>query len=425
MRLTVEHLGRIRHAELDLRPLTVFVGENNTNKSWTAYAVYRAWSTLSVGPNRALPPADAAEWFAPGLLDGLVTPLDNLHDRATLSFSDPRHELLAPGSRSLRLADEALSQTLGVSHLERARVALEIPRETLIGSRLAFSSFDAGGEAHRLRTTVQLHASSGALLGHLARPVTREALATTLFPAVGALFDRVVPLPVERVHRDLLLGARGSWPSSVLADAADALRTLPSPRDSSVRSALLRILGVRPRQDDSLEVELPDGSTLPFGATSSLVRSLMGLDRFVAAFGRAGNALVIDEPEMNAHPRAQLAIAELLAMLARSGVQVLVTTHSPYLVDHLSNLMNASRLPVDAQHAVEPDFELGTRQAFLPAEDLAVYEFRGQPDGRVEVHDILDRDAGLVELSTFARQTDRLNALYGRLLDLGRGRATG
>src|ERR1700742_2430880 len=40
MDLILDNLGRIAHAEIDVRPLTVFVGENNTNKTWAAYCLY-------------------------------------------------------------------------------------------------------------------------------------------------------------------------------------------------------------------------------------------------------------------------------------------------------------------------------------------------------------------------------------------------
>jgi predicted ATPase len=38
--LILDKLGRIEHAEIDVRPLAVFVGENNTNKTWAAYCLY-------------------------------------------------------------------------------------------------------------------------------------------------------------------------------------------------------------------------------------------------------------------------------------------------------------------------------------------------------------------------------------------------
>ena len=40
MDLILDKLGRIDHAEIEIRPLTVFVGENNTNKTWAAYCLY-------------------------------------------------------------------------------------------------------------------------------------------------------------------------------------------------------------------------------------------------------------------------------------------------------------------------------------------------------------------------------------------------
>ena len=40
MKLTLHNLGRIKFGEIDIRPLTVLVGPNNTNKTWCAYTLY-------------------------------------------------------------------------------------------------------------------------------------------------------------------------------------------------------------------------------------------------------------------------------------------------------------------------------------------------------------------------------------------------
>ncbi len=39
MKFIVENLGVIDKAEIWLKPLTVFIGENSTGKTWTAYAL--------------------------------------------------------------------------------------------------------------------------------------------------------------------------------------------------------------------------------------------------------------------------------------------------------------------------------------------------------------------------------------------------
>src|SRR5437667_7196094 len=39
MKVTVRNLGVIRKAEVDLKPLTIFVGPNNAGKTWLAYTL--------------------------------------------------------------------------------------------------------------------------------------------------------------------------------------------------------------------------------------------------------------------------------------------------------------------------------------------------------------------------------------------------
>jgi len=54
---------------------------------------------------------------------------------------------------------------------------------------------------------------------------------------------------------------------------------------------------------------------------------------YAQAFGGDGLILTIEEPESHLHPLAQQWLAEKIRLLAASGVQVIVTTHSPYFAD--------------------------------------------------------------------------------------------
>src|ERR1700722_13247756 len=40
MQLSIRNLGCIESADVPIAPLTVFIGPNNTNKTWAAYALY-------------------------------------------------------------------------------------------------------------------------------------------------------------------------------------------------------------------------------------------------------------------------------------------------------------------------------------------------------------------------------------------------
>jgi putative ATP-dependent endonuclease of OLD family len=54
---------------------------------------------------------------------------------------------------------------------------------------------------------------------------------------------------------------------------------------------------------------------------------------YAKAFGGDGLILAVEEPESHLHPLAQQWLARKMKELAKTGVQVIVTTHSPYFVD--------------------------------------------------------------------------------------------
>ena len=120
---------------------------------------------------------------------------------------------------------------------------------------------------------------------------------------------------------------------------------------------------------------------------------------------------------MNAHPEAQLGLTEFIALLVNSGVRILFTTHSPYVVDHLNNLMEAARVPDANQDALAGKFALKTKGAFISSNKVAVHAFEEvSPGGEVMVREVLDREEGLIDWSTFSRQSDRVSNLYNDVL---------
>ncbi len=153
-------------------------------------------------------------------------------------------------------------------------------------------------------------------------------------------------------------------------------------------------------------------------AASSLVRALAGLDVYLRYWAQPGDLLIIDEPEMNAHPDAQLRIIELLATLVNQGVRVVVTTHSPYVLDHLGTLVEASRLKGDARARIVERLRLKSSEALLEPEQLAVYRF----DLAGEVTSIFDRETRSIDPSTFSDVGDAETNLFSEVLTEERGR---
>lgn len=77
---------------------------------------------------------------------------------------------------------------------------------------------------------------------------------------------------------------------------------------------------------------------------SSSVRSLLMLNYYVLHRAQIGDILMIDEPELNLHPKNQILVARLLVLLVNAGIKVFITTHSDYIVRELSNCIMLKNL---------------------------------------------------------------------------------
>jgi len=68
----------------------------------------------------------------------------------------------------------------------------------------------------------------------------------------------------------------------------------------------------------------------------------MGMKQFAIIYALIKNRyltkeriLIIDEPEVHLHPKWQLKMAKLIVILVKKGIKIVVTSHSPYMVEAL------------------------------------------------------------------------------------------
>ncbi len=67
-------------------------------------------------------------------------------------------------------------------------------------------------------------------------------------------------------------------------------------------------------------------------------------DYYINCLASPGDILIIDEPELNLHPNNQRWMASLLVRLVNSGIKILFTTHSDFLVKEINNRIMLSQL---------------------------------------------------------------------------------
>lgn len=83
---------------------------------------------------------------------------------------------------------------------------------------------------------------------------------------------------------------------------------------------------------------------LPIYLGSSSSKALIDLIIYIKHRATKGGILIIDEPEINLHPKLQIAVARLFASLSNLGVKIIMTTHSDYIVKEINNLIMLNAL---------------------------------------------------------------------------------
>jgi predicted ATPase len=121
---------------------------------------------------------------------------------------------------------------------------------------------------------------------------------------------------------------------------------------------------------------------------------------------------LIEEPELNLFPIAQKELINyLVSESANLGNQILLTTHSPYILTSLNNLMYAHEVgkiyPDEAEKVIEKKY-------WLNPNDVSAYELK--TDGTCE--DIFNREENLIGAEKIDEISNTLNEQFDALLNI-------
>ena len=306
----VRNLGIIRTGEFVQKPLTVFCGPNNSGKTWAMYSLYLFYSLLSkeakskrYGENK-IQEKTTLERFnrdmsskLPGLFNISSEELDKAAFRLKTTESDWRKIVGEAGNLS--------------------RVFL-MPAERS-GLHLFFR------ELSTRRTALLHHASREKInISELLRDVIRSRYALPIADYIDWLNDlpEKQKLKQDGFHNHALLLKKKV--------AGGAYKV-------NVRSGDIEFKPYQPRRDGIKT------NFMGLHITSSMVKSLFGLWFYLENQASEGSMLMIDEPELNIHPANQRHIARLLARLVNAGLNIVISTHSDYIVRELNSLIMLSQ----------------------------------------------------------------------------------
>ena len=111
------------------------------------------------------------------------------------------------------------------------------------------------------------------------------------------------------------------------------------------------------------------GHDIPLMNTSSMVSELAPVVLYLRYVVRPGELLIIEEPESHLHPAMQVELVRQLAAVVRSGVRVMLTTHSEWVLDELTNLVRMSELAESLREGI------GSADYALDHDEVGVWLF--------------------------------------------------
>ena len=468
--VSVRDLGPIGRASVDIKPLTVFVGPNNSGKSYMALAIYCLSRTLAGGGLTGREPVlqldlPLKDFVSPELLREAKVDAPQVFPRIR-SFEDlhaSKNQAIGELPKSFQSLIEAILQALGEgltrslgSEIQRV-YGTDIERicrraQTQASSRLAVEvAQEAGGFTWRTRAT-------GA---SLRTQTWQKDLADRVFDLRALQYEDdpeyflweimltnleafVAPGVLARTHympasrSGILLGHK-TFSSLIVGESSRAwIRSLEIPRLPGYVTDLIQdLLLMTPDEphgtqlDEVIEylegdmahgsIKLDRSSEYPsvyfeseaarfqLHEASSMVAEIAPIVLYLKHIVRPGDMFIIEEPESHVDAGNQRRLARAIAMLVNAGVKVLITTHSDFLVSQLGNLVMLS--DVSRQKRTANGY---SAKEFLQPDDVGAYMFEPGPDGSVARPLAVDAERG-IPVDSF---TDVHTGIYDEAIDL-------
>lgn len=124
---------------------------------------------------------------------------------------------------------------------------------------------------------------------------------------------------------------------------------------------------------------------------------------------------IIEEPEINLYPEAQQKLIEFLVCnCAKNGNKLLITTHSPYTLSALNNLIQANNVVKNHNELSEKVNEIIPFEYWLDYENVSAY-YMGS-DGLT--HSILDDENKLIVADELDGISTKMGDDFDKLIDL-------
>lgn len=410
MRISINNLGPIPQGVLDIsKRLTIFCGPNNTGKTYVSYIIYAMLKSRRFFPVMDIP--SVSDLFANGKLTFDIIREDILQYRKKCAdvVNGGKESIFGISESDSKNLFSNLSVSFSLSDDEFFTKAIDTKLDYLF----RWDSFIVRVEKKAGSSLVLLQKEGSDINAEVDSFIFEWQLVSDIYDRlINYPYVKASIFPVERISVytfnkelsiqrnelieqmqalkdnkkigyesvDKLLGRSTRYPLAIrdCLSVANDLSNLKKKKGEfasfadEIEERLLKgKLSVMKNGD--VQFVPKSGQKLPVQLSASIVKTLSSLTFYLKHLAQKGDLVIIDEPEMNLHPDAQVRLTRVLAQLMNCGINMLVSTHSDYIVRELNNLISMGSLG-DNKSLME---ELGYhKNELIKHEDVAVYLFK-------------------------------------------------
>ena len=376
MKFCFENLGLLDKAELDLADLTIICGENNTGKTYATYAIYgflRSWKSLlrtviydeidtfehsenkyQINLEKLF--KDRINYYVNKMGEQFVNDLPSVFAAKEDAFANTKIKIniddeFPISSKAFQKRVQGGGEVLATITKEENSMILEILANDEIVNLFGLKEFVFQAIAEIVFSPYfpHPHISSAERTGAAIFRKELDMARTRMLKALNEMGNKDIRRIKERPW-ELLREVDTGYPWPV-EDNVEFVRQLEDfdkqtselfKENAEILSSFDAIIGgtYKVIRNQGLVFQEKKGKQkFTMNEASSCARALLDVGFYLRYRAKKGDLFIIDEPELNLHPKNQRAFARLISRLINSEVKVFMTTHSDYLIKELNTLI--------------------------------------------------------------------------------------
>lgn len=410
-RLYIENFGKIKSANIQVKPLTLLVGDNNSGKSYLLSLIWKVRNLyLFDSFFQILKEKKSPEYSL--LYEKIFLTIKKAIDSEVTTFSVSTKELEKIWNYLLENGKEKLIRDLfNYNNMEIGKLELEIEEKEIFitiskkidrisinymvenGRASEFSAHREQMEELEQREEIIFLIINKLLLDVITNGYDGEAIYLPAARTGFMLSKDIINQVARRNTFDLVIGndegAKASlqpFPKPIIhfLDSLESLRIDNEIEYEGIAQIVQWIEEdmvkgrIQYRQLGNKEIQyVPYGKEqgIPLRTSSAVVTELTPLV-LLLKYGKI-RSLCYEEPEMCLHPQLQLEMGKLLIRLVNNDINIITTTHSDIILQHVNNMCRAFRLAnADESGQVKEklnQFEL-IKEDLIDISQVAVYQ---------------------------------------------------